>query len=175
MNFPAAPTFEFEASKPHDVNASVGENVTFQCNPYAEPDAKIVWYKMVCHLTVSARSIVKHCPSSLIRVPDLIYNTKFIFTSPWGWGLSFYLLLSEAKEYRFTIAWFYLPCVDQDLSKTGFYTARSYYSGLLMPKSNVNNSLLRHQCRQINKNSAVICYDSIIKRVLNCRLYLLWF
>jgi Immunoglobulin I-set domain len=41
----AAPIFLTADSSPRDVNASVGDDVHIQCNPYAIPDADVLWYK----------------------------------------------------------------------------------------------------------------------------------
>jgi len=31
--------------RPYDLNANVGDDVVFQCNAYAIPEASVVWYK----------------------------------------------------------------------------------------------------------------------------------
>jgi len=41
----SAPFFQTEADSPHDTNATVGKNVTINCNAFAIPAAKITWYK----------------------------------------------------------------------------------------------------------------------------------
>jgi len=39
------PTFRSIADRPHNINATVGDDVVFNCNPHAVPEASIVWYK----------------------------------------------------------------------------------------------------------------------------------
>ena len=41
----AIPTFKLTTDRPHDFNATVGDDVVFQCNAYAIPEASVVWYK----------------------------------------------------------------------------------------------------------------------------------
>jgi len=41
----AVPTFKLTTDHPHDFNATVGDDVVFQCNAYAIPEASVVWYK----------------------------------------------------------------------------------------------------------------------------------
>ena len=33
------------ADRPYDLNATVGDDVVFSCNPHAVPEASIMWYK----------------------------------------------------------------------------------------------------------------------------------
>jgi len=40
----AAPVFKAAGSGPKNTNATVGDDVTFFCQPYANPDATVVWY-----------------------------------------------------------------------------------------------------------------------------------
>lgn len=37
--------FKFPATSPVDVNVNVGDDVAFQCNPYAIPEATVEWFK----------------------------------------------------------------------------------------------------------------------------------
>ena len=41
----APPIFQTLNDQPHDVNASVGDNVVIKCNAYANPSASIKWFK----------------------------------------------------------------------------------------------------------------------------------
>jgi len=41
----AAPRFESVENQPHNVNASVGDNVIIQCVTYANPPAAVHWFK----------------------------------------------------------------------------------------------------------------------------------
>lgn len=43
--YAAVPTFKSINDRPHDYNASTGEDVVFHCNAYAIPEASVVWYK----------------------------------------------------------------------------------------------------------------------------------
>ena len=41
----AKPVFRATDDRPHDYNATVGDDVVFRCSAYARPDAVVVWYK----------------------------------------------------------------------------------------------------------------------------------
>jgi len=41
----AAPVFQSNEDRPHNVNKSVGDSVVFNCKAHADPPATIKWYK----------------------------------------------------------------------------------------------------------------------------------
>jgi len=41
----AVPTFNSTADRPYDLNATVGDDVVFNCTPHAVPEASIIWYQ----------------------------------------------------------------------------------------------------------------------------------
>ena len=41
----AAPRFRNARDRPHDVNVTEGDSVTFHCASYAEPEAEVVWMR----------------------------------------------------------------------------------------------------------------------------------
>ena len=38
------PVFESSNKRPHNINATEGEDVSFICDPKAVPDAEVLWY-----------------------------------------------------------------------------------------------------------------------------------
>lgn len=71
------PVFKFPDSKPHDVKVSVGDDVTIQCDPYAIPDASVVWYKNGVALDrkyTEMMALLVCCPMPL----DLSCNCTFL-------------------------------------------------------------------------------------------------
>lgn len=52
----AAPRFESVENQPHDVNASVGDDVIVRCMAYANPSATVQWFQNGNELDRKCRS-----------------------------------------------------------------------------------------------------------------------
>ena len=42
--YTAVPTFKSINDRPHDRNATVGDDVEFHCSAYAIPEASVIWF-----------------------------------------------------------------------------------------------------------------------------------